>query len=552
VAAPADPGQQGTPRQLAEDRRLERAGYRFDAAAADRVCEFVRRFCRHSKGRQWAGQPLVMSDWQVAIVRRFFGWRRPNGTRRYRRLHVWVPRKNGKSTWAAAIALYLLVGDGEHGAEIYSLASDKDQARQVFGEAKNMVDQSGQLSEWCTLYKDSIFFQLALSRYAVLSAKPTGKHGLNPHAVIIDELHAITDRELYDVATTGSVARLQPVELVISTAGFDRKSIAYEQWDYAVKVRDGIIEDPEFLGCIFAADPQDDWRDEATWYKANPNLGVSVQLDEFRAEFKKACQSPGRENAFKRLHLNMWTEQAVRWLQIETWDRCAGQVEAEALAGRPCYGGLDLSQKLDLTAFVLVFPLEDLAAGGDADGRPRLSTTYDVVPHFWIPKEGIERRARRDRVPYARWAEQGLITVTDGDMIDYNAIFRDVTAAHARTPILELAYDRTFAYELVPRLMDEGITMVPFGQGFLSMSEPTKMLEALVVSNRIRHGGHPVLRWNASNVAVRQDPAGNLKPDKDKSVDRIDGVVATIMALGRALLREKAASVYEKRGILRL
>lgn len=553
--APVDPGLEPTSRaypqlQLLLDKQLLERGYSFDAATADEACRFIESFCRHSKA-PFAGQPFTLAPWQRGIVRRFFGWKRPNGQRRYTKLHVWVPRKNGKSTWFAAMSLFLGFAEGVHGAETYCLASAERQARFVFDEARRMVDASPELRGLLAVYASSIFMASTLSKMEVLAGKGSSQHGTNPTAVIIDELHAIKNREIYDVATSGSITREQPAELVISTAGFDRFSLAWELWDYAKKVEEGIYEDPEFLGVIYAADPEDDWHDEATWYKANPNLGISISLEKFREKYIEATRSPGAENRFKNLHLNLWTEQAVRWLQISVWDRCADLVTPADLVGRECYGGLDLSNKIDLSAFVRVFPREDLD-GEVPDGRPRLTTSYDVLCNFWVPAEGAARRAKKDRVPYPKWIEEGLITATDGDVIDYDVIYRDILAAAAATPIIELAYDRTFAYELVPRLQEDGITMVPVAQGPYSLSEATKMLEALVVSRRLRHGGHKVLRWNASNVAVRKDSNGNYAPDKRKSTERIDGVSALVNALSRAILRVKTMSVYEDRGIISL
>lgn len=478
-------------------------------------------------------------------LRRLFGWRRPDGTRRYRRTFWEIPRKNGKSTIASGVALYLTFADNEPGAEVYAAANDKDQAAIVFNEAKQMVVAAPELSARSSLYKDAIFVPEFLSRLKVLSSKPGGKHGLNPHAILYDEIHEAQDRELYDVLTTGSGSRRQPLEFVITTAGYDVLSICYELHDYALKCIEGIIEDPHFLPVVYAAAADDDWKDEGTWYKANPNLGVSLSLEYFRGEFKKACQSPGRENAFKRLHLNIWTEQATRWLDLDDWKACNRRTLTLAqLAGRVCYGGLDLSKTTDLSALVLVFPFtpeEEAEYGGPG---------YHVVPWFWVPAESADKRAKRDRVPYPQWIKDGRITATEGNVVDYRFIRRDIVALSKQFDIREIAYDRAFATELVQNLQDEdGLTMAEFGQGFLSMAAPTFELERLVTSKRINHMGEPVLRWMASNVVVRQDPAGNLKPDKGKSRERIDGIVALVMAIGRASVRGNDVSVYETRGL---
>ncbi len=309
----------------------------------------------------------------------------------------------------------------------------------------------------------------------------------------------------------------QSVVLAITTAGYDRHSICWEVHDYAVKVRDGVIEDDAFLPVIYAAEEGDDWQAPETWAKANPNLGVSVKREYLAREAGRAREVPAYENTFKRLHLNLWTEQATRWLAMERWDACAGEADADALRGQRCFAGLDLSSTTDLSALALFFP-----AGGE------------VLLFYWMPEEKLRERSRRDRVPYGLWASQGLLEATPGNVVDYAWIRSRLNALAEEHEIAEVAYDPWGATKLVTELGDDGFTMVPFRQGFASMSPACKELETLVLGGQLRHGGNPLLRWNAANVAVRQDAAGNLKPDKAKSTDRIDGIVALLMAVDRA------------------
>ena len=498
--------------------------FTFDTAAADRAVKFFPRFLRHVKG-EWAGQPFILAPWQEhEIVRPLFGWKRPDGTRRYRVLYVEVPKKNGKSAMGSGFGLLLLFADHEAGAEVYSVAADRMQAGIVFDVAKAMVEASPELSARCKCYKRALVIESTNSAYHVLSSDVPTKHGLNAHGIIFDELHVQPNRDLWDALHDAGAARRQPLLIALTTAGYDRNSLCWEQHEYALKVRDRVIDDPTFLPVIYAAEQDDDWIDPETWEKANPNFGVTVQPDELAQKCKKARETPAYENTFKRLRLNLWTEQATRWLAMDAWDACAGEIDAKALEGRECIAGLDLARTRDISALVLYFP----AADGEA---------AEVLPFFWVPEDDIRTRSRRDRVPYDVWVSQGFIEATPGNVTDYGWIRECVTQLAQRYQIYEVAYDRTFATQLVTELTDDGLTMVPFGQGFLSMAAPTEALERMVLGQQIAHGGNPVLRWMASNVCVTQDAAGNLKPDRAKSTEKIDGIVALIMAIGRAVVQ---------------
>jgi phage terminase large subunit-like protein len=510
-------------------------GWWFDATAADKACRFFAEYLTHIEGHM-AGRPLVLEPWQQAVVGCAFGWKRPDGTRRYREIFQFVPRKNGKSTLCGGLVNLIAYCDGEPGAQIYCAAADKDQAALVYRQAKGMIVANSELSAGARIYAATKAIEFPNGGiFRTLTSDADTKHGLNSHANIIDELHAHYSRDLTDVLQTGTGARRQPITWMITTSDFDRESICNEKHDYARGVRDRVIDDPAFLPVIYEATTDDDWTSPATWRKANPNLGVSVSEEYIARECKRAQETPSYENTFKRLHLNIRTQQDVRWLTLEHWDACDGPVDAEALRGRECWAGMDLSTTTDLSALVLLFPRE----GG-----------YDVLPYFWAPRANAEKRERRDRVPYLTWARQGFVTLTDGDVVDYDAIRARFNELARTYDVRELAIDRWNSTQLQTQLMGDGVEVVPFGQGFASMSAPTKELEKLVIAGSVAHGGNPVLRWMASHVSVETDAAGNLKPSKKKSTERIDGIVALVMGLGRSMVRPEMNSVYQSRGLV--
>ena len=507
----------------------------FNNRLAKRAIDFFHECLTFTAG-EWMGRPFRLEPWQQAIVGNLFGWKRPDGTRRYREAFIFVPRKNGKSELAGGLGNLLTFADGEPGAQVYCAAADREQARLVFNAARTMVEAEPELARRSHIYTNAIMAPRG-SVLKVVSAEAYSKHGINAHGVIIDELHAQPNRELVDVLTTSTGARRQPLLIHITTSDFDRESICNEKHDYARKVRDGVIDDPAFLPVIYEAAPDADWTDPDVWAKVNPNLGVSVSVEYLERECRRAQETPTYENPFKRLHLNMRTAQDVRWLSIEQWDACGGTpIDEAALYGRECYAGLDLSTTTDISALVLVFR--------DPDGGVTL------LPWFWIPADNARKREHRDRVPYETWARQGLIEMTPGNVIDYDYIRARINDLSKRFNIREIAIDPWNATQLSTQLQGDGFEVVQFGQGYKDMTSPAKELEKLVVSGRLRHGGHPVLRWMASNVAVEMDAAGNLKPSKKKSTERIDGITAAVMALGRALLQPPPSeSVYDTYGI---
>ena len=377
------------------------------------------------------------------------------------------------------------------------------------------------------------------SFYQVLSAEAYSKHGFNIHGVVFDELHTQPNRKLFDVMTKGSGdARMQPLYFLITTAGTDTKSICYETHQKAKDIIEGRKIDPTFYPVIYGADEDDDWTDPKVWKKANPSLGITVGIDKVKAACESAKQNPAEENSFRQLRLNQWVKQSIRWMPMDKWDECGGVVDPYALEGRACYAGLDLSSTSDLTALVLVFP-------PTSEDEP-----YITLPFFWLPEETLSLRVRRDHVPYDQWAKRGYIQTTEGNVVHYGFIERFICELGERYDIREIAHDRWNATMMVQTLEDDGFTMVPFGQGFKDMSPPTKELMRIVLEHKLCHGGHPVLRWNMDNAFVRTDPAGNLKLDKEKSTEKVDGAVALVMALDRAMKNQGGDSVYNHRGLL--
>lgn len=516
-------------------------GSKYDKEAADAAVAFI-NCLKHTKG-EWYGMPFELIDWQEQIVRDIFGVLKPNGYRQFNTAYVEIPKKQGKSELAAAIALYLTCGDFEHGGEVYGCASDRQQASIVFDVAVDMVEQCPALKSRIKpmLSQKRLVYRPLGSFYQVLSAEAYTKHGLNVHGVVFDELHAQPNRDLYDVMLHGSGdARKQPLFFLITTAGTDRNSICWEVHQKAEDILQGRKIDPTFYPVIYSAADTDDWTSEKVWKKVNPSLGITVDIEKLRVAFENAKQNPAEENLFRQLRLNQWVKQSVRWMPMDEWDRCAFPVDADSLRGRTCYGGLDLSSTTDITAFVLVFPPLDE------------SDKYKILPFFWIPEENIDQRVRRDHVPYDVWERQGFLYTTEGNVVHYGFIESFIEELGMKYNIKEIAFDRWGAVQMTQNLESMGFTVVPFGQGFKDMSPPTKELMKLTLEERIAHGGHPVLRWMMDNIFVKTDPAGNIKPDKEKSTERIDGAVALIMALDRALRHsgENTGSVYDERGLL--
>ncbi|HFI0148184.1 TPA: terminase large subunit [Streptococcus suis] len=512
----------------------------YDKAKADRAVTFINNLS-HTKGK-WAGKRFDLLPWQEQIVRDLFGIVKEDGNRQFLTAYIEIPKKNGKSELAAAIALYLLYADNEASAEVYGAACDRNQASIVFDVAKQMVQMSRPLEKRSKImgatkrivnYSNAGFYQ-------VLSAETGTKHGLNVSGLVFDEIHAQPNRHLYDVLTKGSGdAREQPLFFIITTAGTDRNSICYELHTKALDILNGRKKDTSFYPVVYGLSDEDDWNDEANWLKANPSLGHTIGIDRVREAYQQALDNPAEENVFKQLRLNMWTSSSVAWIPEHVYAKGNNPIQYDSLKGRSCYAGLDLSSTSDITAFVLVFP-------------PRFEEeNYIVLPFFWLPEDTLELRCRRDHVLYDVWERQGYIKTTEGNVVHYGFIEKFIEDLSEIYHIKEIAYDRWNATQMVQNLEGMGLTMVPFGQGYKDMSPPSKELYKLMMEGKIQHGGHPVLKWMGQNVVMRQDPAGNIKPDKEKSVEKIDGIVALIMGLDRCIRHQTdEGSVYDERGIL--
>ena len=518
----------------------------YDETTADKAVAFFADHLVLSEGK-WAGQPFILEPWQEHdIIRPLFGWKRANGKRRYRRAFVWVARKNGKTELAAGVALLVLLGDGEQAGQVFSIASEADQAKIVFTKAGNMVARSPSLSEKLESYTKSIYCPSLNASFRFLSGKPGGKHGLSMSGLVGDEVHEWRDGDLYTFVHDSAAAREQPLEFMISTAGV-RGTHGEEIFSESVARLAGDIEDKYTLDVIYAADPDDDWTLPSTWAKANPNLGISLQLEDMAEACKQARQLPRIENDFKRYKLNIWTDQATRWLPIDAvddegfkfgWDHCQGPIgwrDLEAhLAGKRCFGGLDLASTQDLSALIWWFPIQ-----------PGLEVPA-VLARFFKPAALLKAHGKRDKLPYEKWAKDGVLKTTPGNVTDYafirEQIYRDAETFEIAYYGVEdreaseggLAIDRFNATDTAVQLQQEGIPVVMMGQGFVSLSAPAKELERLVVSNGFHHGHQPLLRRHAIAVAVEQDAAGNIKPTKANSKQRIDGIAGLVNALGIA------------------
>lgn len=492
---------------------------------AQYALDFFPKFCRHSKG-EWARKPLELAGWQKFSIGSVFGWLRVDGTRRFRYVYEEVPRKNGKSTKLAGVGLYMLSCDDEEGAEVYAAATKRDQARIIFDEAKRMVGASPALAADIARLKLNLSIEESSSKFEPLSSDENTLDGLNPHCVLIDELHKHRNRALLDVMDTAVGARRQPLLWIITTAGDDSPESVYSaENDYAVKVLEGTNEDDNIFVFIATIDKGDAWDDPKTWAKANPNLGISVKLDDLERQALKAKKSPQGQSAFKRLRLNVRSSSIESAIDMGIWAQNGGKRrDASEFKGRRCWGGLDLSSKIDISAWVKLF--EPVEPGGK----------FVVVPRFWMPADTLEARIEKDRTAqYRQWVDEGYIEVTPGNVIDHSEIERAVAADNEDFDLQSVAYDPWNAAQMSFKLLSEGVPMVEFIQGLRSYSEPTKELINWLVDAKLDHGNNPVLRWMAANLKTHRDKNENVMPHKLHSTGRIDGMTALIMAIGRCI-----------------
>ena len=491
----------------------------FDEAAADRVVAFVERHIKHIKGEK-GGQPFLLEPFQKKIVRDLFGWKyRETNLRRFRTAYICLPRKNGKSTLISAIALYMLCADGEPSAECYVAAGDRQQSGIIFEVASSMVRSDSQLNKNLKVFKSSVIHEKSNSAFKAISAEASTKMGFNASFVCMDEFFVQKDAQLWDALTTSVGARRQPLTIAITTAGYNRESICFKTEEYGRKVSEGVIEDSSFYYVKFACPMDVDWDSEEALRLANPALesGV-VKLDYLKREQEKAVKMPSYENTFRMLHLNQWMSSASKWLSDVQWMECNfEEVTLDQFKGQRVWCGLDLASVRDVSCLVLLAEIDEKLV---------------CLPYFWTPKETAFVRSRRDGVDYVGWEKEGLMELTEGDVTDYNYIKERIKEIAEVVNIQEIAYDRWNSSQLVIDLVNDGLPMIPFGQGFASMSAPTKELEKIVLGKELNHGGNKVLRWMCSNLAMKTDPAGNIKMDKAKSSEKIDGMIALVMALG--------------------
>jgi phage terminase large subunit-like protein len=536
-------------------------GLFFDPESAKRAIGFFPMFLVFYEGA-FDGKPFQLMPFQQFIVGSLFGWKTTDGFRRFRTAYVEMGKGNGKSPLAAGIGLYGLVADGESGAEIYSAATTRDQAGILFRDAKAFTEGSPALLRRLTVDKNNIAYQAKNSYFRPVSSEHRGLDGKRPHIALIDEIHEHPNAMVVDKMRAGTKGRTQALIFEITNSGYDRHSVCYQHREYSEKILDGVIENDSWFGFMTGLDvcvpcgaagksiptdgcPDcDSWKDESKWIKANPGLDVIIPRKYLREQVAEASEMPSKENIVKRLNFCIWTESVTKWLSMEKWAACGEAIDLEALKGRTCYGGLDLSSTQDLTAWVKVFPPSVI--GGK----------YSVLCRFFIPKDNMRERVRRDKVPYDVWVKQGFITATPGNIIDYAFVLDTIRKDAEDYDLTELAFDRWGSQKITTDLQEIGFevegrkSLIQFGQGFASMAAPTKELEKMVLAQELTHGGNPVLTWMISNTVVRTDPAGNIKPDKEHSTEKIDGVVALIMGLSRAMLQNSTVSVYEKRGVL--
>lgn len=517
------------------DRALER-GWHFDRRAAMRAIGFIERL-KHTKG-EWAGRRFRLEPWQHFVLWNIFGWKNADGTRRFRYAYIEIARKNGKTALSAGVGLYMLFADGESRPEIYSAATVKDQAKICFADAVEIV-RATDLKHYLTPFRNSIVYEARGGMMKPLSSDYGTHDGLNPSCGIIDEFHAHRDSGMFDVIKSAFGARRQPLMFIITTAGFNKSGACYAYRENVIKVLREVNEDDTLFGIIYTLDTNEEWDDPRMWIKSNPNLGVSLSADYLADQVRDARNRPEAVRNVMTKNLNLWVDAERTWILDDAWQKCIGTTSPDELHGCACWGGLDLSNVSDITAYVLLFHEND---------------RFQLVPYFWIPEEKMLEKIRRENINYDRWVADEYVTVTPGNVIDYDFVKADILRRTSDYDLRSSAYDRWNASQTIIDLQNEGMTCNPFGQGYGSMSAPTREFEKLVLTGRIEHFGNPVLRWMLASTVVKSDPAGNIKPDKERSMQKIDGIVASIMALGEWMTAQadEDSNPYENRGLLTL
>ena len=511
-------------------------GWYFDRKAAQRAISFIEKL-KHTKGK-WAGQRFKLEPWQQFILWNIFGWMKADGTRRFRYVYVEIARKNGKTALSAGIGLYMLFADGEARPEVYSAATVKDQARICFSDAVEIVKKTD-LKNYLSPYRNSIVYELKGGTMKPLSSDYGTHDGLNPSCGIIDEFHAHKDSGMFDVIKSAFGARRQPLMFIITTAGFNKNGACYAYRSNVIKVLQGINEDDSLFGIIYTLDSKEEWDNPKMWIKSNPNLGVSVFPEYLSDQVNDAKNRPEAVRNVMTKNVNLWVDAEKTWILDDMWQKCIGTTDRESLRGCQCWGGLDLSNVSDITAFVLLFHEND---------------HFQLLPFFWIPEEKMLEKIRKENINYDKWVSQGYVKVTAGNVLDYDFVKADILQIVEEFDFQSTAYDRWNASQTIIDLQNEGMECSPFGQGYGSMGAPTKEFEKIVLTQKLEHFGNPVLRWMIASTVVKTDPAGNIKPDKEKSVQKIDGIVASIMALGEWMTAqsEEDNNPYNQRGMLSL
>lgn len=519
-------------RSAADERALLNGAY-FDVAAAERVRGFYSDLLVHSKGK-FAGDPFTLLDWQyLDVIGPIYGWMRADGSRRYRRAYVEIPKKNGKSTIASGVGLYHLVADREPGAEVYLAAADRDQASIVYNEAANMVEASADLLAILKVRRSTklILYEDLNSKLEAIAADADSAEGKNASALILDEVHAWRGREFFESLLYSGRAREQPLIFMITTAGDDMTGVCYEEHEKALRIMNGEEFDDRYFGYVRAAGVGDDWKSPATWAKANPSLGVTIKEDEFAADCAEAVGNPRKENAFKRYGLDLWVGASEAWISTEVWGACYEAFQESQLADLDAWGGIDLSRTQDLSALVWIVPVDEL---------------YYVVERLFMPKDLIREKEKTDKVPYGAWVEEGFITATDGNVVDYKYIRAAVRRDAELFTVAEIGFDPYNAeYLCNQQLRDEdGLETIAVGQGMPKMGPPSTAFESLLKQRRIRHRNNPCLNTMVGNAVAREDENKNIKPSKRRSRGRIDGLIALLIGLSRALPAEGAGGSY--------
>ena len=510
--------------------------YYFDKQASDKAIGFIETFITHTKG-ELTGQPLLLEEWQKKIISNLFGWKnKDTGFRKYRTCYIQIPRKNGKTTLCASIGLLMLFADRERGGEIYAAAGDRNQANIIFDIAKQMIMNNPELTKRGKVFRNSIVNESKGNFFQAISSDSSTKHGFNASCILMDEMHVQKNRDLWDTLLTSTGARTEPLCIAITTAGFDKQSICYELYDYASKVRDGVIDDPTFYSVIYEATDGDDIQDEEVWKKCNPNYGISLRKEYMERESQRAVDVPSYQNTFKRLMLNLWTDSQSVFIPHSDWMKCHANFNYDKLKGMECWGGLDLASTRDLSALTLVFRVDD---------------KFVILPFIFVPKENAIKRSKRDGVDYLTYMREGDVIATEGDVQDYSFIRAKINELSEIYRIQSISYDRWGATNLILQLINEdGIPMSPLGQGFVSLSAPTKSVEREILAGNIIHNNNKCMNWCLSNVVIQEDPAGNIKPSKNKSKERIDPFVSLICAFAEMMSEEQSDSIYDNRGLL--